>query len=243
MPKNIISATVWIIGVIALTFILIKFCTGNNRQYTKTDIEVAQAATKAAYQDSLEFVRGQLDLKSNVVEEQTVKVADLEKRIDSLTKRHQVTKTKVKVYEQDTGFVLAPQEYVDECEECFHTLTAYKKENIQLRFERDGYDTLMRLQTGIAERRAEELEGEKLIFNKMYNDCMSARAPEKGVTRKLKISAMGQLNDLFIPNGGGPGLIYEDKKFNEFGAHVVFTPQGKMYMLHIAKTISLRRKK
>lgn len=243
MPKNIISATVWIIGVIALTFILIKFCTGNNRQYTKTDIEVAQAATKAAYQDSLEFVRGQLDLKSNAVEEQTVKVADLEKRIDSLTKRHQVTKTKVKVYEQDTGFVLAPQEYIDECEECFHTLTAYKKENIQLRFERDGYDTLMRLQTGIAERRAEELEGEKLIFNKMYNDCMSARAPEKGVTRKLKISAMGQLNDLFIPNGGGPGLIYEDKKFNEFGAHVVFTPQGKMYMLHIAKTISLRRKK
>lgn len=243
MHKNIISATVWIIGVIALTFILIKFCTSNNRQYTKTDIEVAQAATKAAYQDSLEFVRGQLDLKSNVVEEQTVKVADLEKRIDSLTKRHQVTKTKVKVYEQDTGFVLAPQEYIDECEECFHTLTAYKKENIQLRFERDGYDTLMRLQTGIAERRAEELEGEKLIFNKMYNDCMSARAPEKGVTRKLKISAMGQLNDLFIPNGGGPGLIYEDKKFNEFGAHVVFTPQGKMYMLHIAKTISLRRKK
>lgn len=241
MSRNKLFITIAVIALLIIPILTIKFC--GKPAITVGDIEKVQAATKAAYEDSLEFVRGQMELQANKTEAQTVRMLDLEKSIDSLVSRHKATKTKVKVYEQDTGFILAPHEYVDECEECFRTLATYKKENIQLRFERDSYDTLMRAQSNIHENRITQLEGEKLIFNKMYNDCVGARAADKNVTRKLKLSAMGQLNDLFIPNGGGPGLIYEDKKFNEYGGHVIFTPQGKMYMIHIAKTISFKRKK
>ena len=54
---------------------------------------------------------------------------------------------------------------------------------------------------------------------------------------------MGMFSDPFLPKGGGGGLIYEDKKFNEYGAHVVFTGSGNVYLLNVAKTISFKRKK
>lgn len=249
--KKIINTTVSAAALLLIVYLLIvaRQCGKGGNKYTQQYVDSVlkrHAISDAVYADSLEFVTGQLELKDNIVQRQTERVTVLEVSFDSLLLRHKITKQKLKPVPQfdnsDTGFVLAPNEYINECEQCFNTFDAYKKENIQLRFERDSYDTLMRLQAGISQRRVTELEGEKMIFNKMYNDCISAKASVQN-TRKLKISAMGMANDLFIPKGGGPGLIYEDKKFNEYGAHVVFTTAGKMYFIHIAKTISLRRKK
>lgn len=247
ISRNVINITVSLVALLLIILIALRYC--GKDKYSKQDIESAQAATKAAYEDTLQFVRGQMELQANKAEAQTVVVLDLEKQIDSLISKHQVTKTKLRKPSEadllsDTSFVLAPNEYVRECEECFHMLSTYKKENIQLRFERDGYDSLMRGQSDIHEKRINELEGEKLIFNKMFNDCESKRASAtSGNTRKLKMSGAGMFNNIFMPRAGGFGLIYEDRKFNEYGGHILFSNAGEIYMFHIAKTISFRRKK
>ena len=75
------------------------------------------------------------------------------------------------------------------------------------------------------------------------NDCSLKLDGKCENTRKLKLSGAGMFNNMLLPRAGGLGLIYEDKQFNEFGGHILFSSGGEIYMLHIAKTISLRRKR
>lgn len=243
--KDIIVSAIILILLLALVIVKCKY--SNTRdQYTASIISKLEQEQKekALFEDTLAFVRGQADLQSNINIAKTQRIIELEHNIDSIIKKHNKTKKEIKTYDYDTGFVLAPNEYINECEGCFNILDTYKKENIQLRFERNAYDTLMRKQSEIQSTRILDLEREKNTWKKAFTDLGYSNTKDTiKVTRKLKISAMGMLNDLFLPNGGGGGLIYEDKKFNEYGAHVLLTGRGNIYLLHVAKTISFKRKK
>lgn len=242
------GAKVFISIVILVSAILlfVKYCNWGGKHYSKQDLENAIKQAESKYVDSINFINGQLSLKEEQVFFQNDKVISLEFKIDSLTTAHNVTKKKLRPAPvgdiiSDTGFVLAPNEYVNECEECFSTMATYKKENIQLRFERDGYDTLMRWQSQIHENRIVTLQKERDEFKRAFYNSESKKS-DCNITRKIKLSAMGMLSDPFLPKGGGGGLIYEDKKFNEYGGHVLLTDRGPMYLFHFAKTISLRKK-
>lgn len=245
-----ISVLISLIALIAILATVAKHCTAK-KTYTQADIDaiyLADSLKKQEYIDSLEFIRGQLDLQQAKSESQQDRVTDLEKKIDSIATKHANTLSKLKTNGisaafdalGDTGFVYAPNEYVSECEGCFNLLGKYKKESKQLIFERDSYDSLMRQQASIQENRINELDwqGKRLSIllsqEKLKSKC--------DTTRKVKLSLMGMLGNPFLPKGGGFGFIYEDKKFNEYGGHVVFTGSGNIYLLHIAKTITFRKK-
>lgn len=228
--------------LIAMVFLLFKYC-GSKKTYTQKEVDKIlseQAATKAEYEDSLDFVRGQLDLQGSANTAHTERIVELERIIDSLYNKHQITKTKIKPFPTaDSNYaMLVPNEYVDECETCFNKLRTYKGENVQLRFERDSYDSLMRQQSEIQSDRIQALEFEKIKLS-----IAQSQNTKCDTTRKLKIGISGMANNLFIPKGGGFCLVYEDKKFNEFGGHVIFTSSGNIYLLHLAKTISFKRKR
>jgi hypothetical protein len=250
MSKNLTNIVISIIALALLVMLIISKCSHDDdlKKENKSAAIIEQlkkqdSATKALYQDSLNFVRGQAELQANANAAHTLRIRELEGNINDLTKRHNITKQKLKdvpdMFNSDTGYVLAPNEYVNECEECFTTLGTYKKESQQLRFERDSYDTLMRAQARIQENRIAQLEKEKQSFAQAFSEATTAAEPKW----KIKASAMGMLNDLFIPNAGGAGLIYEDKKENEFGFHVLLSGRGNMYLFNVAKTISFKRKK
>lgn len=250
MSKNLTNIIISIIALLLLIALIInKYSYDSNKEEVKNELiekqEKENAAIKAEYEDSLNFVRGQAELQANANAAHTLRIRELEVGIDSLIKRHKITKGKLKsapnLFNSDTGYVLAPNEYVNECEHCFNVLDNYKKESQQLRFERDSYDTIMRTQARIQEARITRLEEEKDLFKQAFLGISNKKKPEP--TRKVKCSAMGMLNDLFIPNAGGGGLIYEDKKENEFGFHVLLSARGNMYLFNIAKTISFKRKK
>jgi len=248
MSKNLTNIIISVIAIVLLVALIKnKYSYDANKEAAKTklvdSLKKTGAMNKALYEDSLNFVRGQAELQANANAAHTLRIRELEANIDDLVKRHSITKSKLKKIEgfnSDTGYVLAPNEYINECEGCFDALITYKKENQQLRFERDSYDTIMRAQASIQENRIAQLEKEKLAFAKAFSERTLLNAEP---TRKLKASAMGMLNDLFIPNAGGAGLIYEDKKFNEYGAHVLLSSRGNIYLFHVAKTISFKRKK
>lgn len=250
MSKNLKNLLTSICALLIILGIAFRYC--NNKNGNNVNINAIiedHKKSDSAYADSLNFVRGLLELRENQIEARDLIIDSLENKIDLLINKHEVTKKKIKpldFYNSDTGFVLAPNEYVTECEDCFNVLGEYKKQNVQLRFERDGYDSLMRQQSSLQESQILTLQSQrngltsKLIKSeaRRINDSINALP-----SRKLKLSAMGMANDLFIPNGGGPGLIYEDKKSNEFGGHVIFTTRGKIYLFHIAKKISFKRKR
>lgn len=252
MPNYLTNIIISIGVLILLMFLVITKCSHEARKElaaTKRikELEKAQAATKAEYEDSLSFVRGQQELQQSANIAHIERIRMLEHAIDDLQQRHAETKKKIKPLPQDsflndTGFVLAPNEYVNECEQCFSILDTYKKENNQLAFERDSYDSLLRRENRIHEGRITQLMRERDQFKKAFVDC-DLRLGTSNVTRKVKLSAMGMLNNLFLPNGGGAGLIYEDKRFNEYGGHVLFTGRGNIYLIHVARTISFKRKK
>lgn len=241
-----IGAGLFICG---LAYLIFRGLSGKNDK-AYTDAEVGkiiekQIADSLAYEDSLSFVDGQLELQAGANAAKTERIISLERAFDSLKRKHDATAKKIRPMLDTSGIsaMLVPNEYVDECEKCWNMHETYIKENQQLRFERDSYDSLMRIQNNLNENRIKEVEGERLIFNKMFNDCSLKLASKNNSTRKLKLSAMGQLNDLFLPKGGGAGVIYEDKKSNEYGGHVIFTDRGKMYLFNIARTISFKRNK
>lgn len=241
--KKYANITVSIIALLVVLFIAFKYCGSNKKTYNQQQVDAiikTSDSSKQAYIDSLDFVRGQLDLQQEKSNAQQDRVTDLEKQITKLLAKHDTTKQKLQTFASDTGFTLAPNEYINDCEGCFTLLGKYKKESVQLKFERDGYDSLMRQQNAINEKRIAEVNDELNIWMHLYNSSIST--PPK-VTRKIKLSLMGMFGNPFLPKGGGFGTIYEDKKFNDYAAHVVFTNKGNMYMINIAKTISFRRKK
>jgi len=245
--KKYVNITISIIALCAVLFITFKYC-GNEKTFSQKEVDALNASADSAmhlYMDSLDFVRGQLDLQQEKSNAQQGRVTELEKQIESITVKHAIDKQKIQTYPTDTGFVLAPNEYINGCENCFGLLGKYKNENLQLKFERDSYDTLMRQQSTIQENRISQLDAERLQFNKLLNDCRLARASARAcdTTRKVKLSVMGMFSNPFLPKGGGFGVIYEDKRFNEYAGHVVFTNAGNIYIFNIAKTISFRRKK
>lgn len=247
MSNDFTKTFISILVFIAIIVIAAKYCNFAGRRLSEQQIDAMIKESESKYKDSIEFIRGQQDLKEEQLIAANNKILALNDKIDSITKKHATTKTKIKPAPIgdliiDTGFVLAPNEYVTECEDCFVTLNTYKKESDQLRFERDAYDSLLRQENRIHENRINEIANERDQFKKAFIEC-EFKYGTSTVTRKLKISAMGMLNDLFLPNGGGGGLIYEDKKFNEYGAHVLLTGRGNIYLLHVAKTISFKRKK
>ena len=241
--KSIIISALLLFIIIGAT--IISNIYWGNKKYTQKDFDKIEKQ----YRDSIEFIQGQLDLQQEKANAQQDRVSDLEKDIDSLTGKHETTKKKLIPYNEegnvsyikniktDTSYTLAPSEYINECENCFALLGNYKKENIQLKFERDGYDSLMRQQASIQEKRINDLnwDNNKLRIKLSQSKC--------DTTWKIKLNFIGMFSDPFLPKGGGGGFIYEDKKFNDFGANVVFTNKGNIYIFNFAKTISLRRKK
>jgi len=212
----------------------------NSKNIYADSIEQVQNKTKAVYESKIDSVEKLLLIKSNNDSIKSARILQLEGFIDNLTKKHNKTKLEVQKYNSDTGFVIAPNEYINECESCFDSINVYKKLNQQLKFERDSYDTLMRLQIGIEADRVKELEQEKSQWQQQYKNVINYKFD---TTRKLKFSVVGMANNLFLPRAGGFGLIYEDKKFNEFGAHILFSSQGNIYIINAAKIISFKRKK
>lgn len=240
ISKNITNIIVSLIALLLILLVAFKYCSVKKR-YNQEYVDNL-TREKQAYKDTLTFVNGQLSLKETQIAATQDRVLGLESTIDSLlknrTKKQNIKEAIVGNTITDTGFVLAPNEYVNDCEFCFNTLGIYKKENVQLRFERDSYDTLLRTQSNIQANRINQLE--KQIT---WLSAASMVRLKCDTTRKVKLSVMGMANNLFLPKAGGLGLIYEDKKFNEFGAHVLFSNAGNIYLVHAAKTISFRRKK
>lgn len=234
---KVIGSTILVCAAIFIT-LLVKCNNENKKELSKinSDWEFIDSIRKMQYADTMEFVNGQLALQLN-------KNITLENSLDSLNKlskkiieRRIIVKPSI-----DKSITTVPNEFINDCDTCFSLLGDYAKKTEEYKFQRDSYDSLMRMQNEISSNRINEIEEQKKQYKKFLIDSEKRRivdsiklSPRRNI--KLNITGGWILNS---PLGGG-GFIYEDKKQNQFGLNVLGSRYGNIYLINAAKTISFR---
>jgi len=145
----------------------------------------------------------------------------------------------------DSSAVLMPAEFVNDCKDCFTRLEITTDSIEYFKYQADAIQTLYISQSSIDSARIMELEKQKIKLNKDYNDMrMAAEVQAKALqpTRKIKTGIAARLNDKFLPNGVGPGLMYEDKKDRDFAVKALFGNGPPSYVVDVYVPFTFKNK-
>jgi hypothetical protein len=238
-----------ILGVIIL--LVIKFCPTKPKpqdaqiaaleaQHSMDSVEALIRAT--LYADTLAKLKKE---KERALMQYEHASSDLNKTISlnrELIKKHNATDYSRIV---DTSAVLMPCEFVNDCKDCFDRLEKTTDSVEFYRFAADQTQVLFISQASIDSARIDQLEKEKLKLNQQYNDMrisaeVNARSMES--TWKIKTGIAGRLNDKFLPNGVGPGIMYEDKKGRDFSVKALFGSGPASYIIDVFVPFSFKNK-
>lgn len=229
-----LNAPLWVIlTIIAICiFVVIKFCP-TNKPLRDNQLAALQQQHVA---DSIEALR-----RSNIYAD-TIAAIKKEKdrlnaqyRQDTTNLRKIISENKKLIFKYkstsylpvDSSAVLMPHEFVDDCKDCFHRLELTTDSISYYKYHADAMQALYISQSAIDSAHIEELTKEKIQLNKNYNDARMAAEAFYGYTNispkwQIKTGISARLNDKFLPNGIGPGLMYEDKKDRNIAIKAVF---------------------
>jgi hypothetical protein len=135
-----------------------------------------------------------------------------------------------------SGQTIVPNEFIDDCKDCFTQIAATSDTVEKYKSEAEGLRVLYVSAASIDSARIAELEKEKLKLNKDYNDIRIAaevNAKYLEPRRKLKVGIAGMLNNKFLPNGIGPSFMYQDKKDRNIGYRPLFGNGEPMHIIDI----------
>jgi len=246
---------VWIliiIGIVVLLIALLRGCSQSKTQiskYNKLDSlntvllhaiaedKAKTAISEKAYQDSLEFERGQVALANEQKLRTESELQDVIKENRALIAQHKLYKY------TDTSAVTVPHGFVTECEGCFVSLE--KTTNIAEKYKRDN-DALFAKQADqdrLYQKRFKELDQERLGF---YNKINTLAKAQQDVIDKLKphgrlYLSWGVLWKPF-PWAAGIGAMYQTKRNLIIGAKGYYSSQGTLIETNINFPLSLRFK-
>lgn len=221
-----------LIGIGILIIALIKGCQ-NNKQHL-SDIQKLTGLTdslrmltksavagwktsKAAFEDTLEFERGQRFLaqfQRERVEDELIKV----------NKDNAALLEKYKYYKYaDTNMVSAPQEFVDDCRGCFERLEKTDRLSITYRMQVRDWGVKFEQETGLLNNRIANIEKERDIYYKQVDSFTNAQSK---VVNKIKQKGRLYLSWGVLwspwPVGAGGGLMYQTPRNVIFGGKVYY---------------------
>lgn len=231
-------------AVLAIVFaiIFIKSC---KRTADQSDV-IAVLKTKIAA-DSIEHATNKKEFDSTIISIGTSlfvanairtmvedSLDDANKRIDKLLAKH-----KSIAVDNDTGTTICPNEFVNECAECFEELPRYKNLANSFRLRIHAEDSIHKKQGTAYQLRIDELGKEKDNVNRSLNECLGLKLPENqsAVTGILfaHVSAL-RINNL-IPAAFGGGFSYQDRKLKQYGFNIYNSAQGNIYMVDVSTPI------
>lgn len=243
---------VWIliiIGIFVLIIALMRGCSQSKTQATKhhkldslntvllqaiTEEKSKSDSIKKAFQDSLEFERGQVALAKAQKIRTEAELQDVIKENRALIAQHKLHKY------ADTSAVTVPHGFVTECEGCFVSLE--KTTNIAEKYKRDN-DTLSAKQANqdrIYKKLFQELDQEKLGF---YNKISALAKAQQDAIDKLKPHGRLYLSWGVLwrswPVAAGAGLMYQNKRNLIWGAKWYYGSQGTTIETSINLPLSL----
>lgn len=229
---------------ICLVVLLIKVCSGNKT--TSIDIRTLQAQhlrdsiaalqKEHAYQDTIAKIKQQIAVKNDSIKISSKRIDDLIAENKVLIQKRKNTNAPASNYPVDTSATLVPAEFINDSEDCFTNL---EKTNQAIEGYKQQVEVVQALyidQAKIDSAQIADLQAQKIKLNKDYNDMrMAAEANAKAFApkRSLKFGLAGQLNSLFLPNGIGPGVMYEDRKGRTVDAKAIYGSLQPTYVISV----------
>jgi len=215
----------WILivtGIIVLIIVLMRGCSQSKTQIAKynkldslntvllhaiTEDKAKTAISEKAYQDSLEFERGQVALANEQKLRTESELQDMIKENRALIAQHKLYKY------TDTTAVTVPNGFVTECEGCFVKLE--KTTNVAERYKKDinALEEKQEKENKLYQKRFKELDQERLGF---YNKINTLAKAQQEAIDKLKPHGRLYLSWgvlwSYWPTSAGFGLKYQTKR-------------------------------
>jgi hypothetical protein len=188
----------------------------------------------------MEVLEGQLSLSNNkllFLDENLGKAND---RITILLKKHVPIKPSL----VDTGTMVVPTMYVNECADCFTELSNGQKLVIQYKAEKENQFNLLSGKINLKDNRIRDLETANIKLTSNYRSLIdsSKKFQDKLKPRGRLYLSWGVLWKDYVPWAAGAGLMYQNKRSLIIGASWYYNSQGHMVQTNIHFPLSLRFK-
>lgn len=239
--------------VILFIFLLYRGCQYANHRAAKYSVyeqkidsllkkQVADSISSRQNADnfnaSLEYSNGVIALKDNQLQATRTDLEAANIRIDALLKKH-------KPVQPDTNSTVTtvPNEYIEECAECFAELEYHKGKSSRFIKEADSLHAAHLAKESLQQKRIKQLEQEKSDVSETLTDCLTAAKAQSDkleIRRKMYLT-MGAIW-AHMPKAVGIGLAYSDKRGRMFSAKVYGGEWGRMYGTDVIFPLSFRRK-
>lgn len=186
---------------------------------------IAQEIFNLAQQNKLSFAWDSLD-KANV-------------RISKLLAKYKPISPSI-----DTNITTVPNEYIEECSQCFTELEAQQQREKKVKAQADIVQQSLNSTINSQQLRIAQLGREQVQANKNLNDCRSineAYQKKLGLRGRLFLS-MGimAIKTPWLPNAAGIGLSYQDKRFRMISARFYTSEYGSVKALDIHMPLSFK---
>lgn len=237
-----------VIGVVVLIIALVRGCKQSKDQQIeiinyKEKIEkhkqdsIEQVKAKEAYQDSIEFVNGQLDLSNNKLLSLNEDLGKANDRITKLLNKHVPIKPSL----SDTGIITVPMGYVRECEGCYDELANGQQLVIKYKAEKDNQFQILNGKMSIKNNRISFLEKSNAALG-LSNSALLSSAKEMQDKWKPRGRLYLSWGVLFQPwpKYAGAGLMYQNKRNMIIGGMWYYGDKGHMVQTTINFPLSLR---
>lgn len=187
----------------------------------------------------MEVLEGQLSLSNNkllFLDENLGKAND---RITVLLKKHVPINPSL----VDTGVMVVPTMYVNECADCFIELSNGQKLVIQYKAEKENQFNLLSGKINLKDNRIRDLETANVKLTSNYRSLIdsSKRFQDKLKPRGRLYLSWGVLYYPW-PKAAGMGLMYQTKRNLIIGGMWYYGTQGHMVETNIHFPLSLRFK-
>lgn len=237
-------------GLLILFFALFRGCKESKIQVAATqqathvadsalaalkDYKAYSDSTTEDFKDSLDFERGQKEL-AQAQKERTE--TDLDKALAAnkeLIARHHLADY------NDTATIVVPNQYAQECEECFTKLDNSTKLTLKYKDDVNNLERRWADQNNLFTKRFKQLEDEKLG---LYNKMNSLAKEGKDAADKLKPHGRLYLSWAVVcgpwPKMAGAGFMYQTKYNLMYEANWLYGNQGHMVYGSIKFPISIK---
>lgn len=185
---------------------------------------LAQEIFNSAQQDKLSSAWDSID-KANV-------------RINKLLAKYKPISPSV-----DTNITTVPNEYIEECSQCFTELVSQQQREKNVKAQADIVQQSLNSTINSQQLRIAQMGREQVQANKNLNDC---RAINEAYQKKLELRrrlyfSMGVMSIKSIfPNAAGLGLMYQDKRYRIVGFRMYTSEYGSVKALDIHMPLSFR---
>lgn len=196
-------------------------------------------STKKAYQDSLDFTNGQLALKNNQLLSTRLSLDSADKRITILINKHQDIQPS-----KDTTFTKVPNEFVNDCHDCFTELEGGQQKVKLYLSQLDSVKAEAQRKFILQQNRINQLDKQNTQLAGTLQDCI-----EISKTAEKKLAPHGQLffswSVLWVPytpTMAGMGLMYQSKRKLQIGVRGMFGNYGSGFETEVNMPLSSKRK-